>query len=160
MALKGKAKSKSGSKKKNKKKNTDNDSNESGVDVDSNDNDNDDISDDISDVTASFATDYHAPVMCVECIDALLGCDRQDQPFMFVDGTLGGGGHSSALLERLGPGDVVFGCDVDSDALLRFADHLSFFSHQTRSSTFESQCCGSFFTFFTPHTVVNVPAQT
>ena len=124
MALKGKAKSKSGSKKKNKKKNTDNDSNESGVDVDSNDNDNDDISDDISDVTASFATDYHAPVMCVECIDALLGCDRQDQPFMFVDGTLGGGGHSSALLERLGPGDVVFGCDVDSDALRTASDRL------------------------------------
>ena len=44
--------------------------------------------------------------------------------------------------------------------LLRFADHLSFFSQQTRSSTFESQCCGSCFTFFTPHTVVNVPAQT
>ena len=33
--------------------------------------------------------------------------------------------------------------------ILRFADHLSFFSHQTRSSTSESQCCGSFFIFFT-----------
>ena len=44
--------------------------------------------------------------------------------------------------------------------ILRFANHLSFFLHETRSSTFESQCCGSFFIFFTPHTVVNVPAQT
>ena len=35
-----------------------------------------------------------------------------------------------------------------------------FFSHETRSSTFESQCCGLFFIFFTPHTIVNVPAQT
>ena len=45
--------------------------------------------------------------------------------------------------------------------LLRFANHLSFFfSHETRLSTFELQCCCSFFIFFTPHTVVNVPAQT
>ena len=49
---------------------------------------------------------------------------------------------------------------IPSVWLLRFADHLSFFSHETRSSTFESQCCGSFFIFFTRHTVVNVPAQT
>jgi 16S rRNA (cytosine1402-N4)-methyltransferase len=30
---------------------------------------------------------------------------------------LGGGGHSLALLQKLGPGDVVFGCDVDPEAL-------------------------------------------
>lgn len=66
---------------------------------------------------ASFATDYHAPVMCSECIEALLGCQRKTESLVFVDGTLGGGGHSLALLERLGPNDVVFGCDVDQDAL-------------------------------------------
>lgn len=72
------------------------------------------------DVTASFATNYHAPVMAVECINALMGGQRAaigESPLIFVDATLGGGGHSSALLERLHPGDVLFGCDVDMDAL-------------------------------------------
>lgn len=103
--------------------------------------------------TMEFATAYHAPVMVHECIDALLDCQRgrtrlieednnsngnddddSDQPppppLLFVDGTLGGGGHSAALLERLRPGDIVLGCDVDptalrtaSDRLARFMDH-------------------------------------
>ena len=64
--------------------------------------------------------------MAEECVDALLGCERRRPessddgacaPLIFVDGTLGGGGHSAALLERLGPGDVVLGCDVDPSAL-------------------------------------------
>lgn len=96
--------------------------------------------------TSSFATSYHAPVMWKECIEALTSCerkaqdDRQEvdaaadggadgtataatdrpqkrQPRVFIDGTLGGGGHSQALLQALQPGDVVFGCDVDPDAL-------------------------------------------
>lgn len=69
----------------------------------------------------TFATKYHAPVMWRECIDSLLGCQRSTredgEPLIFVDGTLGGGGHSAALLERLQPGDIVFGCDVDQEAL-------------------------------------------
>lgn len=85
-----------------------------------------------SDDTFQYATSYHAPVMPNECILGLLGCDRcrspdddssstvssvDSKPLIFVDGTLGGGGHSSAILERLGPGDIVFGCDVDPSAL-------------------------------------------
>jgi 16S rRNA (cytosine1402-N4)-methyltransferase len=69
----------------------------------------------------TFATKYHAPVMWRECIDSMLGCQRSiredGEPLIFVDGTLGGGGHSAALLERLQPGDIVFGCDVDQEAL-------------------------------------------
>lgn len=69
----------------------------------------------------SFATKYHAPVMWRECINSMLGCKRSvrddGEPLIFVDGTLGGGGHSAALLERLQPGDIVFGCDVDQEAL-------------------------------------------
>ena len=72
-----------------------------------------------------FASTYHAPVMWKECIDALLTCERaQQQPrtehqqgLIFIDGTLGGGGHSEALLQALQPGDIVFGCDVDANAL-------------------------------------------
>ena len=81
----------------------------------------------------SYATEYHAPVMCEECIHALLGCSRNQarkkgegdgKPLVFVDGTLGGGGHSAALLEKLGPGDILFGCDVDSDALTTASERL------------------------------------
>ena len=70
-----------------------------------------------------FSTDYHAPVMWKECIEALLSSsnegDKDDvnEPRYFVDGTLGGGGHSEALLRQCRAGDVVFGCDVDADAL-------------------------------------------
>eukprot|EP00551_Chaetoceros_affinis_P004057 CAMPEP_0203679442 /NCGR_PEP_ID=MMETSP0090-20130426/35690_1 /ASSEMBLY_ACC=CAM_ASM_001088 /TAXON_ID=426623 /ORGANISM="Chaetoceros affinis, Strain CCMP159" /LENGTH=583 /DNA_ID=CAMNT_0050547093 /DNA_START=201 /DNA_END=1952 /DNA_ORIENTATION=+ len=39
------------------------------------------------------------------------------RPRVYIDGTLGGGGHSQCLLERLSPGDVVIGCDVDPSAL-------------------------------------------
>jgi 16S rRNA (cytosine1402-N4)-methyltransferase len=78
--------------------------------------------------TKSFATSYHAPVMWSECVDSLLECQRgrirkdnnthgEKEPLVFVDGTLGGGGHSAALLEGLEAGDVVFGCDVDPTAL-------------------------------------------
>ncbi|KAG7363967.1 S-adenosyl-methyltransferase [Nitzschia inconspicua] len=86
----------------------------------------------------TFATTYHAPVMVKECIDALLDCQRgrmrrqdqhqdQQQPLVFVDGTLGGGGHSAALLARLGPHDIVLGCDVDPNALDTATTRLSRF---------------------------------
>mmetsp|Transcript_34967 Transcript_34967/g.73763 ORF Transcript_34967/g.73763 Transcript_34967/m.73763 type:complete len:652 (-) Transcript_34967:19-1974(-) len=129
--------------------------------------------------TATFASEYHAPVMPTECIDALLKQgewgemlaarkerwrkkrsileakrrrlemleDEDDQeedeesgvedasgngeassstsdeitdghpPRLFVDGTLGGGGHSQALLQQMRAGDVLIGCDVDPEAL-------------------------------------------
>ena len=48
-------------------------------------------------------------------------------PLIFVDGTLGGGGHSNAILERLRPGDILFGCDVDPEALQTASDRLATF---------------------------------
>jgi 16S rRNA (cytosine1402-N4)-methyltransferase len=87
-----------------------------------------------------FSTSYHSPVMVKECIDALLDCQRarlnreasqsNNQsyvygPLLFVDGTLGGGGHSAALLESLGPQDIVLGCDVDPMALQTATMRLS-----------------------------------
>jgi 16S rRNA (cytosine1402-N4)-methyltransferase len=126
----------------------------------------------------TFATNYHAPVMVHECLDALLDCQQgrirnpnpklskkmkkkkkkhrkpktvrseaeneaseeittstsapdsdpglpQPPPLIFVDGTLGGGGHSSALLQRLRPGDVLLGCDVDPNALATASERLA-----------------------------------
>lgn len=77
-----------------------------------------------------YDSDYHAPVMVAECIEALLGCHRgttrrhekeegfRSNPLLFIDATLGGGGHTQALLDQLHYGDVVFGVDVDAEALL------------------------------------------
>lgn len=78
--------------------------------------------------SSPFATDYHAPVMCQECVDSLLQCQRAvcgESPLVFIDGTLGGGGHAAAILERLQPGDVLLGCDVDPAALETASKRLS-----------------------------------
>jgi 16S rRNA (cytosine1402-N4)-methyltransferase len=86
-------------------------------------------------VTAEFASTYHAPVMWRECIDSLLACRRDDDeaPLHFVDGTLGGGGHSLALLQKLGPCDVVFGCDIDPEALSTASTRLAEYMHHDGS---------------------------
>jgi 16S rRNA (cytosine1402-N4)-methyltransferase len=79
--------------------------------------------------TPPFATSYHAPVMWKECVAALLAASEDPStlaaPRFFVDGTLGGGGHSAALLETLRPGDILFGADVDPDALSVASERLS-----------------------------------
>lgn len=54
--------------------------------------------------------DYHIPVMLQECMDTL----RPAAGKLYVDGTLGGGGHTLALLER---GACVIGVDQDDDAI-------------------------------------------
>ena len=133
----------------------------------------------------TFATDYHAPVMVNECLDALLDCQRgrirnpnpksykkkkkmkkprkhleietssdsnsnsetrdnastaattqavfapDAPPLVFVDGTLGGGGHSNALLRRLRPGDILFGCDVDPNALQTASERLAEYTNHS-----------------------------
>jgi 16S rRNA (cytosine1402-N4)-methyltransferase len=138
-----------------------------------------------STTTTPFATEYHAPVMPNECIDALLQqgvfgelmkdkkerwrkrksiveaklekaglleddddddddsddddeveneeasnsaeatSERIRRPRLFVDGTLGGGGHSQALLEQLHPEDILIGCDQDSEAISTASARLS-----------------------------------
>lgn len=49
---------------------------------------------------------------------------KERQPLILVDATLGGGGHSTALLEQMKPGDILIGCDVDMDALLTASQRL------------------------------------
>eukprot|EP00546_Thalassionema_frauenfeldii_P007578 CAMPEP_0178917878 /NCGR_PEP_ID=MMETSP0786-20121207/13508_1 /TAXON_ID=186022 /ORGANISM="Thalassionema frauenfeldii, Strain CCMP 1798" /LENGTH=319 /DNA_ID=CAMNT_0020591511 /DNA_START=412 /DNA_END=1371 /DNA_ORIENTATION=+ len=60
--------------------------------------------------------------------------EANHNPRIFVDGTLGGGGHSSALLERLEPGDLLLGCDVDSDALSTASQRLEFYQNHDGST--------------------------
>lgn len=56
---------------------------------------------------------YHAPVLCKTAVDELV----TDADGTYVDGTLGGGGHAAALLDRLGERAAVFGIDQDEDAI-------------------------------------------
>ena len=91
----------------------------------------------VSTLASQFATTYHAPVMWKECVSALNSCARgrqrtttepgetKNNPLIFVDGTLGGGGHAAAVLETLQPGDILFGADVDPDALAVASQRLS-----------------------------------
>jgi 16S rRNA (cytosine1402-N4)-methyltransferase len=59
-----------------------------------------------------LATAYHQPVMLAECLDAL-----NIQPSgTYVDVTFGGGGHSRAILDRLGPTGRLLAFDQDADA--------------------------------------------
>lgn len=55
----------------------------------------------------------HKPVLLDECIDYLN--IRPDG--VYVDATLGGGGHSSEILKRLGPEGLLIGIDQDENAI-------------------------------------------
>lgn len=55
----------------------------------------------------------------------LVANNSQHRPRLFVDGTLGGGGHSQALLQQLREGDILVGCDVDPEALSTASTRLS-----------------------------------
>lgn len=55
----------------------------------------------------------HRPVLLDECIDSLCIKDTG----IYVDGTLGGAGHSSEILKKLKKGGVLVGIDQDEKAL-------------------------------------------
>jgi len=61
-----------------------------------------------------FSSEYHTPVMVREVCDALVW----DPGGTYVDGTLGGGGHSAAILERINEaGGKLLAVDRDPQAL-------------------------------------------
>ena len=63
----------------------------------------------------------HVPVMLEEALKFL-----QPKPGgQYVDGTLGGGGHTEAILERSAPDGRVLGIDADAQALERVKQRLS-----------------------------------
>ena len=71
---------------------------------------------------------YHIPVMLEPCLEGLgLGKDAPAANGRnFVDVTFGGGGHSRAMLERMGPADRLWAFDQDPDAQANVPDDERF----------------------------------
>lgn len=73
---------------------------------------------------AHNAANLHFPVMA----DEVLNCLQPENGGLYVDGTLGLGGHSQAILEASAPSGRVIGFEWDHDAALLAADRLKNFA--------------------------------
>ena len=67
----------------------------------------------------------HIPVLLQECIDGL----NIKENGIYVDGTLGGAGHSTKILEKLSPKGTLIGIDRDEEALSVVQERLSSYSN-------------------------------
>jgi 16S rRNA (cytosine1402-N4)-methyltransferase len=85
-------------------------------------------------------TDYHRPVLAQEVADYLV----RDASAAYLDATLGGGGHSRILLERLAPEGSLTALDRDPEAVERaralFADEPRIHIHQAPFSRLADYC--------------------
>lgn len=68
-------------------------------------------------------TAYHIPIMPNEVMELL----KPERGGVFVDGTLGGGGHSELILRKLPEGSRHFGIDRDEEAIENSKARLSAF---------------------------------
>jgi 16S rRNA (cytosine1402-N4)-methyltransferase len=77
---------------------------------------------------------YHTPVLLSEALQFLI--TRSDG--VYVDGTVGGGGHAEGILERLDAQGKLIALDADDDALRASGDRLRKFGTRLllRKSTF------------------------
>ena len=62
----------------------------------------------------------HEPIMLDECIENL----KIKSNGIYVDGTLGGAGHSSKIIQNLGADGLLIGIDRDKDALAASSERL------------------------------------
>ena len=69
----------------------------------------------------------HYTVMKNEAVDALQCRDG----FIYVDCTLGGGGHSKLILEKIQPNGKLFAFDVDEDAIKASKERLKDYKNLT-----------------------------
>ncbi|MEL7602776.1 MAG: 16S rRNA (cytosine(1402)-N(4))-methyltransferase RsmH [Bacillota bacterium] len=67
-----------------------------------------------------MSSGYHAPIMVSEILSLL----QPERGGVFVDGTLGGGGHAQAVLERLPAGGRLYGIDRDGEAIAEASRRL------------------------------------
>jgi 16S rRNA (cytosine1402-N4)-methyltransferase len=70
---------------------------------------------------------YHIPVLCEQSVALLL--TRPDG--VYVDGTLGGGGHAAQLLSRLNRDGRVIGIDQDAEAITRSEERFRYDGRMT-----------------------------
>jgi 16S rRNA (cytosine1402-N4)-methyltransferase len=75
----------------------------------------------------AYETPYHAPVMVAEVLRYL----EPERGGLYLDGTLGGGGHTEAILETSGTARVV-GVDRDPDAIREASARLNRFGDRVR----------------------------
>jgi len=73
-----------------------------------------------------MTTKYHQTVMLEEAVRFLIG--RKDG--IYVDCTLGGGGHSRKILETIGPDGFLIGLDADAEAIGQAESELADFSNK------------------------------
>jgi 16S rRNA (cytosine1402-N4)-methyltransferase len=67
------------------------------------------------------ASTYHVPVMLRECLDGL----RISSGGTYIDATLGGGGHTQAILDALGDSGTLFSFDADDVAVERCRERFA-----------------------------------
>lgn len=72
----------------------------------------------------------HVPVLLEEALKYLQPApggqlEPQGRHRLYIDGTIGGGGHTEALLERSAPDGKVLGIDADTEALERVGKRLA-----------------------------------
>ena len=75
--------------------------------------------------------EFHTPVMINEALNYLITNDtieKNNKLPMYIDATLGSGGHSKALLDNIKKG-IVIGLDCDSDAINYAKTRLSKYSN-------------------------------
>ena len=72
-------------------------------------------------------TPFHIPVMLREAVD-LLNCKPGG---IYVDGTLGGGGHAYEILQRTSPDGILIGIDCDNDAIESTRKRLQVFGDRS-----------------------------
>ena len=71
---------------------------------------------------------YHEPVLLAETLAQL----KLEPGAVIVDGTLGGGGHAAAILDRTGPDGLLIGLDVDTEAISAAGRRLEGFGDRVR----------------------------
>ncbi|TNE35458.1 16S rRNA (cytosine(1402)-N(4))-methyltransferase RsmH [bacterium] len=84
--------------------------------------------------------DYHDPVLLKECLHFLI----VNKNGLYLDGTLGGGGHTAAILENLEPSGKLISFDKDPDAIdhcqKRFSTQIENGVLQLRNASFDEAC--------------------
>lgn len=80
----------------------------------------------LSEKSITYASDYHVPVLLKQVLNFLI----TDLSGIYVDGTLGGGGHAEGILERLSSDAKLVGIDRDADAIAYSRNRLSRFERQ------------------------------